>query len=311
MALNTQWRWRDGVLTFYYGGYLVMMGGWNPNTGVFVPGPSTNEIWISSDDGLTWDYLGTAPWTPRHFCGVIVKGTTLYVWGGDPYIPAKDIWTYDLTQGVLNLAVGSNWTEQTSDWGSIGGDRILFCFWVYNDKIRMAGGQDGTVTPTMFTDVVELNETTWQWEAVGTLPISYLSTAAAVKTGTDVYFYGGGRYLDSGHDNFNTNLYKSTNGGNSFNLVGALPTAFDGPMYPGGCSFGNKLWMLNGDGGGVSPGNKVGLWYFIPSVNEWVKYPDTPLSRHAPGMCSDGANKMFIISGNERNDVIKITKTTI
>jgi len=311
MTLNTQWKWRDGLLTFYYGGYLIMMAGWNPGVGVFTPGPSTNEIWISADDGATWTYLGTAPWSARHACGIAVKGTTLYVWGGDPYIPAKDIWTYDLTQGITNLAVGANWLQRTSDWGSVGGDRDLYCYWVYNNKIRMAGGQTGVVTPTMFTDVVELNETTWQWEAVGTLPVSYLSTAVAAVIGTDVYIYGGGRYMNSGHDNFNLNLYKSTNGGSSFTLVGALPAAFDGPMYPGGTAFCGKLWLLNGDGGGVSPGNKVGLWYYLPSVNEWIKYPYTPLSRHATSIPTDGTDNMFIVSGNTRNDVIKIPKLII
>jgi len=119
MTLNTQWKWRDGLKTFYYGGYLVIMGGWNPTGGVFTPGPSTNQIWVSDDDGLTWTYLGDAPWSARHYFGYQIIGTTFYLFGGEGN---KDIWTYDLSQGILNLAVALNWTEQTSDWGATGGD---------------------------------------------------------------------------------------------------------------------------------------------------------------------------------------------
>jgi len=311
MALNTQWKWRDGLFVFNYGGYLIMVAGWNIVGGVFTPGPSTNQIWVSADEGATWTYLGDAPWTPRHKNGFEIKNDIFYVFGGDPYIPAKDIWTYDLTQGVLNLNVALNWNQRTSDWGSVGGDRDLYATWQYNDKIRMGGGQTGTVTPTMFTDVVELNETTWQWEAVGTMPVSYASTCAVAVVGATTYCFGGGRYLNSGHDNLNFNLYKSTNGGNSWTLVGAMPTGYDGPMYANGCSFRNKLWILNGDGGGVSPGNKTGLWYFDPTTELTTKDPRTPLSRHASWMTTDGADKMWIVSGNTRNDVIRITKNTL
>jgi len=121
-------------------------------------------------------------------------------------VPAKDVWTYDLSQGVLNLAVGVNWTEETSDWGSTGGDRILQCYFVYNDKIRMAGGQEDAGGVTMFTDVVELNETTWQFSSVGTLPISYASTCVTVNVGDDVYLYAGGQYKSGGHENPNFNM---------------------------------------------------------------------------------------------------------
>lgn len=312
MTLNTQWKWRDGLITFYYNNYLIMMGGWNIINGVFTPGPSTNHIWISSDDGLNWTYLGAAPWSARHFCGHQIVGTTLYVFGGDPYIPAKDIWTYDLSQGILSLAVGANWTQQTSDWGVTGGDRDLYSHWVYNGKIRMAGGQIGFITPTMFTDVVELNTSTWTWDIVGTLPISYCSTAVTVQHGNTTYLYAGGRYIDGGgHDNLNTNLYKSLDGGSTWSLVSALPSEFDGLMYANGVSFGGFIWFLNGGGGVGNVGNKLGLWQYSISTDKWVKYKYSPLSRHASWICTDEINKMFIVSGNTRNDVIRITKNIL
>lgn len=310
MTLNTQWKWRDGLATFYYGGYLIMMGGWNPTGGVFVPGPLTNQIWVSANDGLDWTYLGEAPWIPRHCFGYEIIGTTLFIFGGDFN---KDIWTYDLTQGVLNLAVALNWTEQTSDWGVTGGTRAFFFWWIYNGKIRMAGGQaDYTSDPTMFTDVLELNTTSWQWISVGTLPISYASYCICIQKGSVTWLYSGARYLELGaSDNFNNTLKKSLDGGVNWSNVSNLPTDFNGLMFANGVGFGDKLWFLNGDGGAANPGNQVGLWYYEETIDTWVKMPESPLSRHGSSMCTDGANKMFITSGNTRNDVIRITKTTL
>lgn len=306
MTLNTQWQWRDGLATFYYGGYLVMIGGWNPTGGVFTPGPSTNQIWVSADDGLTWTYLGDAPWSIRHSFGCEIIGTTLYIFGSDSIVPTKDIWTYDLTQGVLNLAVALNWTEETSNWGAVGGDRILFSWFVYNGKIRMAGGQNDETGTTMYTDVVELNTSTWTWANVGTLPISYASSSILVQQGSVTYLYAGGRYVSGSDDNLNNNLFSSTNGGNTWSLVDDLPVALNGLMYANGCSFDNKLWFLNGSLLGV---NQAGLWYY--TNGNWIKKAETPLSRHASYMCTNGSDKMFIVSGNGRNDVIRITKTTL
>ena len=309
MTLNTQWKWRDGLATFYYGGYLVILAGWNPTGGVFTPGPSTNQIWISANDGLDWTYLGDAPWSARHYSGYQIIGTTFYFFGGEGN---KDIWTYDLSQGILNLAVALNWTEQTSDWGVTGGDYELFCSWVYNGKIRKAGGQIGfTGTPTMCTDVQELNTATWTWTNIGTLPISYASTCLCIQKGAVTWLYGGGRYLDTGHDNFNNTLKKSLDGGVNWSNVSNLPSDFIGLMYGDGSDFGNRLWFLNGDGGAANPGNQTGLWYYEETTDTWIKMPQSPLSKHASSMCTDGANKMFITSGNTRNDVIRITKTTL
>ena len=232
--------------------------------------------------------------------------------GGDPYIPAKDIWTYDLSQGVLNLAVGANWNQRTSDCGSVGGDRVLQSYWVYNNKIRMAGGQWGTSgSPTMYTDVLELNETTWQWETKGTLPISYASTCPIIQTPVYTYLYAGGRYLDTGHDHANMTLFKSPDGGISWETDSDLPSDFIGFMYADSVWFENRLWFLNGDGGAANPGNQSGLWSLVPS-SEWVKYVDTPLARHASGVCTNYADReFFIVSGNSVNDVIKITANDI
>lgn len=304
MPSNSQWPWRDGLALKYYNGYLIMLGGWN--TGAFTPGPSTNEIWVSNDDGLTWTYLGTAPWTPRHYFGCEIKNNVLFIMGGDPYVPAKDVWTYDLSQGVLNLAVSGNWIQRTSDWGVVGNDRILQAYFQYNGKIRMCGGQIGLITPTMLNEVVELDETTWQWVSVGDLPTSYSSTCIVVQQGANTWLYAGGRYLNSGHDHGNFNLYKSLNGGFTWTLDSALPSGFNGFMYANGCLFDNKLWLLNG----ATNTNQLGLW-FKDGGNDWTINTQEPLARHASSMATNGSDKMWIVSGNTVNDVIKITKQLI
>lgn len=310
---NIQFPWRDGIKFISYGGYLVILGGWNAGTGVFTPGPSTNQILISSDNGLNWTLLGTAPWSIRHFFGCIVKGTKLYVIGGDPATPQKDVWTYDLTVGVSGLATALNWTRQTNNWGTVGGNRNSQGFYVYGGKIRMAGGQDFTGNTSgslgiMFTDVVELDETTWTWSVVGTLPISYAATTVFLQDGANTWLFGGVKYNEPLTSNGNANVYKSTNGGNTWTLFTALPASFTGYSYANGFFFDNKLFIQQGSDL-ITGSNIKGVWCYDFVKSIWIKL-DSPVARHASWMCIHNS-ELYIISGNYANDVVKYTKVIV
>lgn len=305
MPVNSQWTWRDGLAVVKYNGRLFMFGGWNP--ALFTPKQSCNEVWTSPDDGLTWTQQTNAPWITRHSHGCVVKDGKIFVFGGDPFetgTAPKDMWVYnEAVPGTYNT---SNWSQLTSDWGSAGGARIIFAPCVHNGSIYFAGGQtDFGATPTMFTDICIYNETSNQFEKTGNLPLANFSTGIMVSTGSRLYIYGGGQYNSGGHTNLNTNLYYSDDNGANWTLDSVLPAALNGMMYPNGIYFDGKLWFLNGYVGS----NQRGVW-FRSGNGTWTKMYTMPLSRHASTMAIDGSS-FFIVSGNTRNDVIKITKNTI
>lgn len=307
MPSNIQWPWRDGLAVVKYKGRFLMLGGWNWNgsASAFTPGPSCSEVW-ESVDGLTWTQKTNAPWTARHSMGYCVKDNKIWIWGGDPFATGsapKDVWVYNETvPGTYNV---SDWSQLTSDWGSIGGARMIFAFCSHDGSLFMAGGQTnfGTV-PTMFTDIVRYNEVTNQWVKTGDLPIANFSTGIMVSVGSRLYIYGGGQYNDGGHNNFNANLRYSDDNGTNWTLQATLPAELDGLMYPNGIYHDSKLWFLNG----ATATNKRGLW-FLSTNGQWVKVA-YPLARHASALCSDGDN-LWIVSGNLTNDVLKISKSTI
>jgi len=104
----------------------------------------------------------------------------------------KDVWVYN--ESVPGTYNNADWTQLTSDWGAVGGARVLFSWCVHENELYMAGGQTAYVgTPTMFTDIVKYNEGTNQWVKTGDLPISFFSTGTMVSSGS--VFTAGQTYI--------------------------------------------------------------------------------------------------------------------
>lgn len=88
-------------------GKLYVMGGL---TNGVDPTSAVNDVWASSDGGLTWLQLPNAPWAPRGLVnsgqGLPVFNGKLYVMGGGTYanVPAgnlyNDVWSFDGTTWV-------------------------------------------------------------------------------------------------------------------------------------------------------------------------------------------------------------------
>lgn len=302
--VNTQWPWRDGVGTIEIStDKILMFGGWNPNSGVFTPGPSTNQVWISEDGGLNWTYIGEAPWFRRHSFGHSKIGNYIYIFGGDPFYDGnapKDVWRcYLPDENYLD------WEQVTNNWGTDGGNRLIFAHCEHKGNIYMAGGQHGFDSgATAFSDICVLNQSTGQFSKVGDLPITWFSTGAMVSNGDNIYIFGGGRYQNSGHDNFNSKIYKSSDNGVTWTELADLPTEFNGLMYCGGSASSKSLFFVNGSDGFV---NHSGIWYTDLNAQLWLSLAN-PTATHAPGITNYFNNHFYIISGNETNYVLKINK---
>ena len=297
MAVNTFFPWRDGVGAVEYNNRLIMFGGWNPSGGVFTPFTTTSEIWQSYDNGATWTLLGNAPWSRRHSFSYSVVNGYLYIWGGDNFNgQLKDIWRFDDING---------WVQITADWGVTGGNRIFQAGCAHKGELYMAGGQENLSVPTNnFNDIVKWNGSTWT--NVGTLPISYFTAGVLLSDDTDLYIIGGGQYVDTGHTNFNNNIYKSSDDGATWTNIGSLGYDMTGVMFCNAQIFDNKIFFINGWDQSI-PANKSGVWWSKKDCKFWVKIGNNTAT-HAAGITNPINNHFYIVSGNVTGSVWKVVK---
>lgn len=87
------WKPRDGQGLLSFQGKLWMLGGWEaPKT--------TSQVWVSNDDGRSWERLPDAPWPGRHGAGWTVFKDRMWVLAGDDN---SDVWS---------SADGIEWVEE-------------------------------------------------------------------------------------------------------------------------------------------------------------------------------------------------------
>lgn len=292
---NTQneYSWRDGLALVEFEGKLRMMGGWsdNPGSGWF-PDSTTNQQWESNDKGYTWTQISNANWNRRHSMGYGIKDNKIWIWGGDLFfngIAQKDVWSYTTAGG---------WVQETSNWGVIAGERILFSHCIHNGYLYMAGGQTGYGNnETMFTDIVRSSDGI-TWTKIGNLPsgLNHFSAGIMYSLNGKLYITSGGEYKNSGHTNFNNKVYMSLDEGSSWIEKSTLPVALQNQMYANGTAMDGKLWMVKGFQGGI---NTSGLYYSLDGIS-WTQSTETPADRHACGICTNSTNdELYIVSGNE------------
>jgi hypothetical protein len=119
---NSSWQRRDGAGLLLLNGELFLLGGW-------LWGPASSEVW-KTRDLVHWEYLGDAPWPPRHGAGWLVHRERLYVVGGDWL---RDTWS---------SADGIRWVLHTADapFGTLYTPNVVS----FSGKILLYGGQGGT-----------------------------------------------------------------------------------------------------------------------------------------------------------------------
>ena len=184
------WPVRDGAPMLPLGNDLFIVGGWDPPNLAWAPTGTTNEVWKSSDGGLTWTQILArdpnpptsgpgARFRPRHiFPGLVhnVDGVDyIYVIGGDqtdPMFPnfPSDVWRSK--DGLIWEQVAAS-----SAWGSIGPGglpitgRMQHMCWSFNGKIYLAGGQsDLGNAGSAFNDYWVSNDHGATWIQLGTAP---------------------------------------------------------------------------------------------------------------------------------------------
>jgi len=134
-ALIPEYRWtpvtkeaefsiRDGAGLFSFNNKLFLAGGWVHDD---IKKPyTTNEIWVSEDDGKHWKLIGNAPWPGRVGAGYVVFDNKMWVISGDGH---EDVWSSE---------DGEHWRQVTAKapWGKRYGAYVA----VFKDRLWLMGG---------------------------------------------------------------------------------------------------------------------------------------------------------------------------
>lgn len=303
VATSTPWTARDGGGLVALGSDLYMLGGWNSQAGYLFNGntsKTTNEVWKSSDQGLTWTnilagaytYPNTTRWTPRHFAGWVVQDNLIYVIGSDPFNgPAGyyNLGTGPGTSDVWSSPDGVNWTLVTNaaPWGP----RILHMCASFQGNLYVMGGQrdladDATALKDVWRSIdgganwTQLTVPSWTHRGLCSSPLAVFNNKLWVIGGG---VYGAGGVPPAGALRFNNDVW-TYDGLVWANVLADGVAPWKRRQYHQCVTFEGKLWVINGFGDAVSVTN-IGDCWSSPDGVTWTEQTIVPWrTSHADGM---------------------------
>ncbi len=223
------WSHRDGAtLCTLDSGRLLLIGGWDtgyredpwPKDIYSTPGSeedeagrafTTNEVWSSDNDGLTWQRLlyhvpGLPPnsgpearFRRVHTPSWAYCGDYFYLIGGDTYVRHSEVWRTSLA------GTGEVWERTASTvhplyWR----DRVFSIAGSLNNKLYVMGGQLNYADPTTAQNDVYVSDDGVGWDEV-TAPVPWTRRGMVygmpviynkLKGKDELYLLGGGIYDD-------------------------------------------------------------------------------------------------------------------
>lgn len=243
-----EWYPRDGAqMVELASGRILMIGGWSP----YDPwgNRTTNEVWASDDQGVTWELLLAhdpnpptsgvgARFPPGHTVGVTTWNGRAVVIGTDPLSPPYlgEVWH--------ESDDGATWTRVATDAPSAG--RCLFMLGNLGDDLYLMGGQTNLYDSSSgLSDV-------W-WSADGGVSWTELDPAPwaprgmvyrPVEVDGQLILVGGGLYDDTEPVAYN-GVY-AFDGANWTEVLADGHGAFEASYYNALASASGRLWMFNG-----------------------------------------------------------------
>ena len=143
VTVAAQFAGRDGAGALEYADKMWLLGGWNQN-GIFPTGPTTNEVWNTSDGG-NWTLVKpdtVSGWEPRHMAGWLVFNDKMWILGGDNN---RGHYQYDIWNSsdcvTWNLITDNAPWANRSPSGQAPNGRVLHYTLVFGGKMWVMGGQ--------------------------------------------------------------------------------------------------------------------------------------------------------------------------
>ena len=304
----------DGVGVVSYKGILYAMGGWN---GTSTP-TTNNDIYKSTDDGTTWTFLASAPWTRRHsFVYFVSSDGFIYVIGSDLLTTgnadAKEVWRSDDIEG-------NNWAQMTSN--AAFGIRGLHAGFEHEGILYVLGGQSAYTTGTGLNDVWKSTDGGQTWTQVATGVnvggTSFLgqniSNQVKVFNGR-AYCVGGGVY-DNNPSNrtFTKKVYSADLSDlTTWKAEADLPFS-TGRQYMCVEVWDGKLWAIagndsNGNTNDVAFMDKAETWHIY---NHYVgtSFSTVLSATHAAGICVHN-DQLYRILGNGTTECFALRRDNV
>lgn len=242
-TLPDEWNPRDGAQMVQLAtGRILMIGGWSP----YDPWDgyrTTNEVWASDDEGLSWFLLlphdpDAERFPPGHTVGVTTYDGHAVVMGSDCLSPPLEgeVW--------VESDNGETWTLVTTDAPTT--DRCLMMVGNLDDTLYMMGGQTNLYDETTaIADVWRSTDGGVSWEQLETPPWSGRGMVYRPPTlDGKLYVLGGGRYDDTVPVAFN-GVYAFD--GTTWTTV--LPDGHDqweATYYNAAATLDGRIWLFNG-----------------------------------------------------------------
>lgn len=296
LSSGAPWTKRSDPQLALLGDRLLLLGGHQNND-------YYNDVWSSSDGGITWTELAPAPWAPRSYHTAKVWKGKLYLAGGHD----ADTWYND----VWSTEDGENWECVTSSaaWAP----RAAFALQPFGLWIFVMGGSDGLLAPlgngTLFNDVWASTDGK-AWELVTTAAPwaarEGLQKLTAIHNGIMVLTAG-----EAGYTGPYFNDFWGTSNGKDWTLLnehadftarsGNLLMSAGGNLY----TFGGFGLPMKHDAYCLPAGNANQSWTTLPSA-PWhgrFDYDMELLSNGSTIVLLAGESSLFGTGGPYYNDV--------
>ena len=318
---NVPFAVRDGAGALFYEEKLYLIGGWNPLDKYNFPLTTSNDVWVSSNDGISWHLikpntfndsiiLGGGDWKGRHLAGYVVHNNEMYIIGGDASqgYHINDIW---------KSSDGKNWELVNSNPPFA--PRALHLSFVYRGFIYIIGGQ--TMPKYVKDNIDEIYyRDIWRskdgidWQKVTVKSDFFTPRGGYGGSGfvlnDEVYVIGGFTYenIVNKQRDIWTDVWKSSGDLSHWMKVGKLPTDinYNGLMFHDTAIFDNKLWIIGGYR--KDHGNTNKIWQTENGV-EWNIFNCSPISpTHATSIFSTPGGIVIAAGNGWSKEIWKISK---
>lgn len=250
----------------------------------------------------------------RADCPSSLLGGKITIIGGDGIVNGfKDVWDFDAARNGYD---SSSWQLVNSDFTPAIGNRVLSFFTDLNGWFYLGGGQTKT-------NVVRTHDFI-TWDTVADLPtkLRWSQTAACVAWDKYIVVMGGGTETAG---TGTVALYFSTLAGTVYRIDTtdwSIDSVYNNQPYFGSLwanAVANDEYIYYVKGAiatqqldqfpeGTSSGNQTGMVRSRDGGLTWEVWDQTLLSTHAKGYCRGVGQVLWFGAGNNRNDLIKITK---
>ena len=267
---------RDGAGAVVLNDELYLIGGWNPYDKKNFPNLTSNDVWKSSDYGITWRQIkrntydknftkSNDDWEGRHNAGYIIKDGYIYIVGGDVNSAG------DYVSDIWRSKDGVNW--QLVNAKPPFSPRVKSLTFVYRDNIYVVGGQTDTLrsneihNETYYRDIWKSGDG-FDWAKLDLNKSNIFFPrggygGSGFVLNDKVYIIGG--FTDEGLVSKNRNVWidvwSSKDDLTEWYQVGLTPVDYkgNGVLYHDTAVYDNKLWIIGGFRSDLRNTNDV--WY--------------------------------------------------